>query len=125
MLTLFLAKFFGLYFMIMGIFMLTRKETMASVKEAIKANPALLMITGVLQLMIGLILVITHSIFAFSLTILITLIGYLCLFGGIMRIFFPGKVIEFMERSFSGKSMDGWGIGLIVVGVILLFYGFV
>lgn len=123
-LSLFLARFLGVYFLILGgIWIIRREQFEATAKQIVSSN-GLLAITGAINLMLGLFIVIGQPIWELSFRGVITLLGYLFIIGGIMRLGFPATVQkiapEFMGRLF-------WlGLAfLFVIGIFLLYSGFV
>ncbi|MDI9818727.1 MULTISPECIES: hypothetical protein [unclassified Legionella] len=85
-LTIFLAKVIGWYFVIVSLFMLTRQEATKSLIADVLAQRALLFFMGIVTLIIGLLLVLSHNVWVMGWPVIITLIGWLVLISGILRL---------------------------------------
>jgi uncharacterized membrane protein HdeD (DUF308 family) len=60
--TLFLAKVFGLYLLVMGLLMPLRRKELSAMIEALADNRPLVFLVGVLVLILGLVLVVSHNV---------------------------------------------------------------
>lgn len=124
-LSLFLAKLIGIYMLIVAVIMLFRKNIFESVINEMVSSPGLLAFAGIINLVIGLAIAIGHPIYELSWRGLITLIGYLSIIKGIMRLAFPEQdrmiIKSVMRRS------GYWIVFAIVVilGLFLTYNGFV
>jgi hypothetical protein len=82
-LTIFLAKFLGLYCIIVAVAMITRKQTAVATVKALIANPPLLLLVEVIGLAAGLAMILGHNIWSGgALTIVVTLVGWLMAIRG-------------------------------------------
>ena len=122
-LSLFLAKLLGLYLLIMAvIWIVRRKEVDLSAKQII-ASRGMLALQAAGSILFGLFIVIDHPIYELSWRGLITLIGYLCILRGLLRLAFPVQV-----QRLGTKMLTKWFIPAIilifVIGAILTYYGF-
>jgi hypothetical protein len=110
-----LASIFGPFLMILGIWMLFYRDNMMKVCNSIKSTPGLLYFSGILNLLIGLIVISEFSFWSWGLTVLVTLLGWALLVRGLMIFFLPQFLLK--------KTM-GDGEMLRVKGVIILIWGF-
>lgn len=122
-LSIFLAKLFGIYMLILGAICVLRKNDFElSVKEFF-ASRGLLAITGMLNILIGLAIAIGHPIYEFSWRGLITLFGYLGIVKGVMRLSFPAQE----QQISTGILEKGYWILVLVLfvfGIYLTYHGF-
>lgn len=121
---LFFAKFFGLYFIIVLILFLFRKEAMSNIMNKIVKDDATLATSGVISLFIGLVVVITHPYFKPDWRALLTLIGYFSIYKGIMRIAFQKRSREMIKTM---REKTNWNICMFItlaVALVLLYNGF-
>ena len=88
-LSLFLAKLFGLYLLIVAVLWAVRGEVISKVMEEFFTNGPMLFLSGLLSLVVGIAMAISHSVWEMSWRGLITLMGYLAIVKGISRIGFP------------------------------------
>ncbi|QLH43284.1 MAG: hypothetical protein HWD59_11580 [Coxiellaceae bacterium] len=121
-----LAKIIGLYLFIVGLAIVARKHVVVDMIRDIVNTPSMLYLTSALTLVLGILLVITHSIWAWDWRLIITLIGWGLFIKAILRIFFPSVP----------RDMIKWGIGhvptlmvtgfvFLILGIVLLYFGFV
>ena len=82
-LTIFLAKFFGLYCIVLAVTMMVRKQSAVSTMRALIQSPPLLLFVELLGLAGGLAMVIGHNIWSGgALPVVITLLGWLMAIRG-------------------------------------------
>lgn len=122
-LSLFLAKFFGIYFLILALLWLVRKEQFEKLASEIFASIGLLGLTGIISLVFGIAIVVAHPVLEFNWRGVITFIGYLSIFQGIMRIGFPR---ESQKMASTMLQQYRWILLIIitVLGVYLTYSGF-
>ena len=122
-LSVFLAKLFGIYMLILAALMLFRREQFKSIVNEILDSEALLAFSGILNLLAGLAIVIGHPVWELSWRGLITVLGYLTLFRGIAWLAFPVQIHAF-AKSF---QQNGYWISLfitLILGLYLSYEGF-
>ncbi|MBI2707134.1 MAG: hypothetical protein HYX35_02310 [Proteobacteria bacterium] len=74
-LSLFLAKVLGLYMTVLSIGLLIHAKKMKSILMDSMDSPPLLLVSGVIALIVGLLIVISHNMWASDWRVLITIIG--------------------------------------------------
>lgn len=124
-LSIFLAKLFGLYFLIAGgIIMMRQKSFMPIFTEILGSRPFLL-ILGVAELLAGLAIVIAHPIFTATWEGLITLIGAWMAVEGVIYLAMPYTKIGKLMRQFNTPTWyTSGGLVAIVMGAYLAGKGF-
>ena len=124
-LSLFLAKLFGIYLLIMAVLFVLRGEVIANVIEEFFTNRPMLFLSGLLALTVGIAMAVSHSVWDLSWRGLITLFGYLSIAKGVVRIGFPDvpkKATSFFVTSSTARWL--W-IGLaLLLGGYLTWAGF-
>lgn len=121
----FLARFFGLYFVIVGFFYLSRRRFIKKAVEAFYENSPLLLISGVISLIIGLLLVLTHSVWEFNWRVVITIIGYLTLLKGLSKLFVPmEKEKKWILKLVTKDNPIYIGLICLIIGFFLIYEGF-
>jgi len=93
-LSIFLTKILGLYMIILSIGLLMHAKKMRAIFIDSMGSPPFLLLSGVIALMVGLLIVISHNIWLPDLRILITIVGWLALLKGINLILFPDSLVE-------------------------------
>jgi hypothetical protein len=122
-LSIFLAKFVGLYLLILGILGIFRHKEFKLLGKDIAASKAALAISGEISLLFGLALVIDHSVWENSWRVIITIFGYLMLLKGIMRFAFPARVQK-MLMGMSDRGVTICSFVMLIVGIYLTYCGF-
>jgi uncharacterized membrane protein HdeD (DUF308 family) len=125
MLELFIAKLFGLYLIIMGALVLTKKKSVMPAIMDIAKNRALTLLLGALDLAAGLAIVIIFPDVSMSPVGLISLLGYMSIIEGIVYLSLPVKQVQKMVRSFGNRQwFMASGIVAVLAGIYLAGYGF-
>lgn len=124
-LSIFLAKLFGIYFLAIAVLAAVRGDVFAQVVEEFFANRALIFLSGLLALAIGIAMIIGHSVWELSWRGAITFFGYMSIAKGVARIAFPDLLPTKLLRVIT-KSPGKWAwiafMGLI--GAWLAWAGF-
>lgn len=121
--SLFLAKFLGLYMVIIAAIWITRKAQFDEGVRIIIASDATFYLSGALNLITGLLIVIAHPIWKLNWQGLITLLGYFSIFQGILRLSFSKPIKKIIIASIKSASWY-WIAFLLIIGSILTYYGF-
>jgi len=124
-LSIFLAKLFGLYFLIAGgIIMMRQKSFMPIFTEILGTRP-LLLILGLAELLAGLAIVIAHPIFEANWEGIITLIGAWMAVEGLIYLAMPYTKIGKLMRQFNTPTWyTSGGLVAVVLGAYLAGKGF-
>lgn len=119
----FLAKFLGSYMLIMAAIWLTRKEQFGVTVRNVMGTGNTYSMTAIIQIILGLLIVISHSVWTFDWRVLITLIGYLALTVGIVRLAFPEETKDYVLDAAEKGYWFLMGI-LVILGGTLAYNGF-
>jgi hypothetical protein len=124
-LTVYLARFFGVYIAVMGIVMIVRREAMLQLMSAFIDQRPLIFVLAMLRVLIGLAVVLAHNEWRGTVAIVVSLIGWITLLRGIALMLLPAdterKVLVFFER---GSQYHAAAIIAIVFGLWLSYASF-
>ena len=122
--SIFLAKVIGSYLMIItGSTWINRKQMETVVADFLASKP-LWLLSSAFMVIIGLLITVSHSIWSFDWRVVITLIGWLILVCGSVRLFFPEKAKAKIYK-LSQSSFHKWVILLFfLIGAFLAYQGF-
>ena len=122
-LSMFLAKLLGLYLLIVAAELLFRRHELEGAVKDFASSKGLLVLSGSFSLLFGLAIVLSHHTHTFNASGLVTLIGYLLVLKGILRIAAPSHLQKMMV---SGFQHGYWIIlvVMVVVGAFLTYSGF-
>lgn len=123
-LSIFLAKAFGLYLVIVSIACIFNYERLQPAVNSLVKNDAMLMLAAFLSLILGIILVLVHNVWVRDWPVLITLLAWLTLIQGIVRFYFPAIVQKMTLSLQSKRSYLLMGVISFLIGLFLLYHGF-
>ena len=121
--SIFLAKVIGLYLLIVPAAVLLKRKQFAELANEFAANRAIVFLSGLFALVLGLMIVVSHNVWTADWRAVITVMGWLTLAKGVIRIFFPEKLASFAIDPSSTK----WTLASIVLlglGLYLTYAGF-
>jgi hypothetical protein len=125
--SIFLAKLIGPFLAVCGVALMFNADTFRIIGGEIVKSPALIYIAGLLALATGLAIVNTHNEWTADWRVAITLLGWLCVFAGIIRVVFP-RVVEALGASMIAAVSNGWivgeGVVILALGAWLSFKGY-
>jgi len=124
-LTLFLAKVFGVYLLIAGAALLVRRGYFIPVLGGFVEERTLRMVVGFAELLGGLFMVMSHIVWATLPALLITLIGIAATLEGFLYLVLPDDIVKKYLLTLNVPAWYIWG-GLIsiVLGGYLSWFGF-
>jgi len=80
-------------------------------------DPALILLSGILLLVAGIAIVRAHNVWSGGWPVLVTIVGWLALLGGLARMFFPIRLAAIAAQAGTSRAL------LIGSAVILLLLG--
>ena len=123
-LSIFLAQVIGLYLFIMGLVMLIYHHRFKKATADLNGSLPLVTLTGMVVLIFGLLIVIDHNVWVPDWPILITIIGWILILQGLVRLFVPDAFVR-MAKDLQGKviyTLMCWV--RLLVGLYLIWAGF-
>ncbi len=123
--SLFLAQLIGPVLIVMGLGLLFRHTEFHEMATDFLASRAMIFLSGLLTLVVGLAIVNTHNFWEVGWPVVITILGWLAVIGGVFRILFPGSVqsIGSSMLEMSGIAKAGGAIQ-ILLGLWLCYAGY-
>ena len=119
-----MAKILGLYLIILDLAVLLNWRRLRQVAAALEQNLLLIYFSGSIHLLLGLLLVTSHNIWTTGWQSVITTLGWITLFKGLVRLFFPIWLISWGEKSFDRKWLKVVVIAFLLIGIWLTGIGF-
>lgn len=122
---LFIAKLLGPIYLILGFGMLLNRQHMAGLYSEIAESPALMYLGAVLALVVGSLIVRFHNDWTLRWTLLITLLGWLAVLKGVLRVLAP----EWSQAKLKSYATSGAGVAVaapaaFILGAILTAGGY-
>jgi len=125
-LTIFLAKFFGLYCIVVALAMMIRKQSTVATIQALLRDPPLLLFVEVLGLAAGLAMIVGHNIWSGgALPVVITLVGWVLAIrsGGLLALS-PAALSKLVEAMRYEELFYLYMGATLVLGLYLTYAGF-
>ena len=123
--SIFIARIFGLCYLIIGIGFLLNRKAFLRVMEDFCKNAALVFYGGLLALVTGVVLILIHNIWVANWTVLITIIGWAALTKGAWMIILPNSVAVFMQAYLKNKNLLViHALFAFIFGAVLTYFGF-
>ena len=123
--SIFLAQLIGPLLLVMGLGMVVDAESYRTMAQQFLVSRALIYIAGLLAFVPGLAIVLVHNVWAFDWRVIITLLGWLSLIGGIFRLLLPQQVTVVGSAMLARPGyLTGGGIGAIALGGVLTMFGY-
>lgn len=95
--SLFLGRALGIYLLIVGLSMLFNRKVFFDAFQQWNEQPGTITLTAFLSIMIGILMVLVHNVWVLDWRIIITLLAWLTLIKGVVRLNFPHAVPQTME----------------------------
>ncbi|TYQ00264.1 hypothetical protein C7447_101874 [Tenacibaculum adriaticum] len=116
--SIFLAKFWGWYMIIFFLILSLNPTRIKQIFDDLK-DQKFVIISSFIAIIIGLLNILSHNIWADNWTIIVTLLGYASLFIGLSLFVFPVKTIDWMSV-INVKFIQLLYLLLFLLGVFLL-----
>ena len=121
----FIARLMGPLLLVNAIAILVNRRGFQEMIAGATRNPAVIYLTGLLTLLAGLLVLEFHNVWVLDWRVLVTIVGWLSIAGGIARIVFPAGMAAIGERMVSRDSlMVGGAIVSILLGGTLTIKGY-
>lgn len=117
-----LARIFGPFLLILGLWMLFYHHNVHKIMTSIKNTPAIFYCHGSINLLLGLFIINGYNHWDRSLLVLIPILGWLFLLRGLMILFFPQLLVKCTMRSHASIRLNA--IFPLVFGALLCWIGF-
>jgi hypothetical protein len=123
--SVFIARLIGPVMLVIGLAVFANQRAFRELAEEFLASRALIFLSGLLIMPVGLAIVLTHNIWPVDGRVMITLFGWLNAVGGAVRLFAPAYVMQtgraMLKRPHSIKIAAAiW----IVAGSLFCLFGF-
>jgi len=119
----FLANIWGISFITIALSLLIYQENIKKIFELVE-NKTNLFFCGVLSLIVGVAMVLSHNIWVLNWRLAITLLGWLILARGIALLFFPKICLIFLRKIKDNQNIPFALVAVVILGCILIYFGF-
>jgi hypothetical protein len=123
-LTLQLARLWGIAALVIALGALTAPKRMGAAMADFERSPGLLFLAAILALGIGLIQVMFHNLWTDPTAIIVSLIGWLAIVKGIVLMAIPEPVMKLATRAAASPStVRVYGVLILILAIVLLVLG--
>jgi hypothetical protein len=123
--SIFLAKLIGPVCLVIGLALLINGAAFRTLAKEFLDSPPLMFLSGVITLPAGLAIVLTHNVWAGDWRILITILGWLAVIGGAVRILAPQRAAAIGRTMLANPSTLHISTGVyLLIGALLCFFGY-
>jgi len=123
--SIFIAKLMGPILFALGLAILLDQKTMRAMAKGLLANHALIFLFGILDLLLGLLIVLVHNVWVMDWRVIITVIGWISIFRGLVRMLCIPYIIKNGPRLLKKPGLlTGASIGVLIIGAVLSYYGY-
>ncbi len=124
LLTLDFAKVYGVYLIATGLSGIAATDRWKLVVEDYARSPALIYLTAVAMLGLGLVLVMAHNLWTDPLAIIVSLVNWIVLIEGIAMMAIPEALLKFGAAAVSSPNIVRiWAVFALIAGALLLAAG--
>ena len=123
--SIFLAKLIGPICLALGGGLLVNGEVFRSLARDYLDRPELVFLLGLISMPAGLAIVLTHNVWAADWRIIITIMGWIALIAGAIRLMAPQRAAAIGGRSLDNPNAT-WigGAVYVAIGAALCFFGY-
>lgn len=118
--SIYLARFWGSLFMILGLGSVLAKFLGRVIQYT--EDGTVTISTGYITFLLGLVTVTLHNIWVADWRVAITILGWITLLKGIEKIVFPDRVNK-KAQMFKGQQIL-WGFVILLIGAVYFWLGF-
>lgn len=122
--SVFYAQVIGLWLFLVGLAMVVHHARFKKTVMESLAQSSLMTFSGFITLGIGLVVVVTHNIWVAAWPVVVTLFGWVWIFQGIMRLFWPEAFSKMMKDLLAKNGFTVMSWIWLLVGLYLIYQGF-
>jgi hypothetical protein len=122
--TIVFTQIFGILFVVLGLSMVFNGKGVSAAMMEMTQNQGLLWTVGFLALAMGAVLVVLQNVWtAGLLALVITIIGWAALVKGVFILWFPNAAAALYRKYATGKLLVWWGVIAFLIGLVLMYKG--
>jgi hypothetical protein len=124
--SIFLAKLLGPILLIAGIAMLVNRKAFDALVQEVLRSSLLFFLLGLIDFSLGLAIVLTHNVWVADWRVVITLLGWLLMVRGAVRLLVPDQVKPLGEKLLKNANLVTGSLAVTtVLGLVLSYFGYV
>jgi hypothetical protein len=123
--SIFLARLIGPVMALTGISLLVNEAAFRKMSTEFLRSPALIFFSGMILMPAGLAVVLSHNVWVLDWPLIITLLGWIAVISGALRVFAPERALKIGKKAIARKEyLTAAAAVWLVIGVVLCYFGF-
>lgn len=120
-----IAGLAGPVMMAVAIAMLINRQTVVTLLKGIGNDHGFIFLAGILTLLAGLAIVRAHNVWSAEWTVLITIVGWLAVIAGIVRMIWPDRIAHINTSAMGTENaITAWALVALMLGAFLTAKGY-
>jgi uncharacterized membrane protein YidH (DUF202 family) len=108
-----------------GISLLVNEAAFRKMSTEFLRSPALIFFSGMILMPAGLAVVLSHNVWVLDWPLIITLLGWIAVISGALRVFAPERALKIGKKAIARKEyLTAAAAVWLVIGVVLCYFGF-
>jgi hypothetical protein len=123
--SVFLAKLIGPILVLAGAALLVNRKLMDAIARELLSGPLLLPLLGLLDFAAGLAIVLTHNVWVADWRVIITILGWLLMVRGAVRLLITDQARAFGSKLLKNKNAVTIALAVTLgLGLVLSYFGY-
>jgi len=123
--SIFLARLIGPVMALVGVSLIVNEAAFRKMAQEFLRSPALIFFSGMILLPAGLAVVLSHNVWVMDWPVIITVLGWVAVISGAVRVFAPQRVTKVGKNFLARKDVTTAAAAFwLVVGAVLCYFGF-
>ena len=123
--SIFIAKLMGPILLVVGISILIDEKSFRAMAKEVLGSRALIYLFGIIDLLLGLVLVTVHNVWVMDWRVIITLIGWISIVRGVVRMLCTSYIMKNGPKLLRKQGLlIGVAIVMLILGAVLSYYGY-
>jgi uncharacterized membrane protein len=123
--SIFIAKLIGPILLVVGIAMLINRKELDAIAQELLRSRVLLLLVGMIDMAIGLAIVLNHNVWVADWRLIITVLGWLLIVRGAIRVLVPEQVKTLAGRLLKNANLvTGSLAATAALGLVLSYFGY-
>src|SRR6478736_4278878 len=119
-----LARLIGPVMALVGVSLLVNELAFRKMAQEFLRSPALIFFSGMILMPAGLAVVLSHNVWVLNWPLIITLLGWIAVISGALRVFAPDRAIKIGKKAIVRKEYTTAAAVWLVIGAVLCYFGF-
>ena len=123
--SIFLARLIGPVMLLVGVSLFANELAFRKMAQDFLRSPALMFFSGMIIMPAGLAVVLNHNVWIWNWPVIITVLGWIAVISGALRVFAPDRVTKFGKKAINKKEHIIIAAAIwVVVGAVLCYFGY-